>query len=323
MNYGSLFSSKSKEPPSLGSSKPKPRWTSEEGSKAKQTYEDRSKDKPAMKNFGTSNVYAWIDLETTDLDHSKGEILEIALILTSANDLREIKRQHIIVHHGEEVFSKMSDWCQTQHRMPRADAGNLSLVDLCRTSTVTLKKAESLLGEMLDYYRQDKWILMCGSSLRLDYLFLTHHMPSMKQRFHYRQGDVSSLMEFCKRFYPGMTLPSVPKDTTHCAMHDIEASLNLLRWFRKYCMIFPPTLMATGVAKTYYWGFDEVGGPAAPSCLDYLDTTKREWRERGHGPSKTEKEGEKDARIVELEEEVKRLNGRLKELEKINEQTKD
>ena len=113
MNYGSLFSSKSKEPPSLGSSKPKPRWTSEEGSKVKQTYEDRSKDKPAMKNFGTSNVYAWIDLETTDLDHSKGEILEIALILTSANDLREIKRQHIIVHHGEEVFSKMSDWCQT------------------------------------------------------------------------------------------------------------------------------------------------------------------------------------------------------------------
>jgi len=42
-----------------------------------------------------------------------------------------------------------------------------------------MKKAESLLGEMLDYYRQDKWILMCGSSLRLDYMFLTHHMPSM------------------------------------------------------------------------------------------------------------------------------------------------
>ena len=264
MNYGGLFSSSQPNPGNQDNrSKPKP----------------RSKPADASKNFGTSNVYAWIDLETTDLDHTKGHILEIALILTSANDLREIKRQHIIIHHGDEVFGDMSDWCQTQHRLPRSDTGNLSLVDLCKASTISMKKAESLLGEMLDYYRQDKWILMCGSSLRLDYMFLTHHMPSMCQRFHYRQGDVSSVMEFCKRFYPGMTLPCLPKETTHCAMHDIEASLNLMRWFRQFCFLFPPSVMPTGVAKTYYWGFDAVGGPAAPACLDYLDVSRREWRE--------------------------------------------
>jgi len=94
MNYGGLFSSSQPNPGNQDNrSKPKP----------------RSKPADASKNFGTSNVYAWIDLETTDLDHTKGHILEIALILTSANDLREIKRQHIIIHHGDEVFGDMSD----------------------------------------------------------------------------------------------------------------------------------------------------------------------------------------------------------------------
>jgi len=228
-------------------------------------------------NHGTANVYAWIDLETTDLDHTKGEILEIALILTSANDLREIKRQHIIIHHPPRVFDKMSDWCQKQHRKPRPDTGNFSLVDLCRTSTITMSKAEKLMGDILDYYRQGKWVLMCGSSLRLDFMFLMHHMPTMKRRFHYRQGDVSSVMEFCKRFYPGMTLPSTQRETTHCAMQDIEASLNLMRWFRQACFVMPPTAMATGIAKTFYWGFDGVGGASAPTSLDYLDDPKRMW----------------------------------------------
>lgn len=156
---------------------------------------------------------------------------------------------------------------------------------------------------------------MCGSSLRLDYLFLTHHMPSMRHRFHYRQGDVSSVMEFCKRFYPGMSLPTVKQETTHCAMHDVEASLNLMRWFRQYCFLFPPSSMPSSISKTYYWGFDAIGGPPVPSSLDHLEVPKREWSSRSHLHSKYDSKDD-SKRIRELEAEVALLKQKLKKNKK-------
>jgi len=228
--------------------------------------------RPPHKNYGTSNVCAWIDLETTQLDPKTGHILEIAVIITTGFEMKELKRMHIIVHQEPKVFDDMSDWCQDQHRKPRPDENGRSLIDLCHHSTVTLKKAEKLLGDFLDHFRQGKWIIMWGSSIRLDYDFLTHHMPSMKRRLHYRLGDVSSVMETCKRFYPGLRLPHA--DTSHCAMDDIESSLFLLRWLRKTCFLALPQFMFhedETPAKTFRWGFDGVGGHRVPSSLDYID----------------------------------------------------
>ena len=77
--------------------------------------------------------------------------------------------------------------------------------------------------------------------------------------------------------------------------------------------------MPTGVAKTYYWGFNAVGGPPAPSCLDYLDVTKREWR--GSPDPKTSDPDPKDAQIqaleaknLELQHEIEALRDQLKKI---------
>lgn len=224
------------------------------------------------KNYGTSSIYAWVDLETTQLDPRKGQILEIAVIMTTALELKELKRMHLVIHHEPKVFDEMSTWCQDQHRRRRVAENGKSLIDLCTHSTVTLAKAEKLLGDFIDHYRQGKWIIMCGSSIRLDYEYLTQQMPSMKRRFHYRLGDVSSIMEVSKRFYPGLRLPAV--ETAHCAMDDIVTSLNLLRWLKKTCFALPHYGIHedTTPAKVFRWGFDCVGGHRAPSALDYLDT---------------------------------------------------
>lgn len=234
-------------------------------------------------NYGTSEYYAWIDLETTDLDHTVGTILEIALIITTAADLRECERHHIIISHPKSVFDEMSEWCQDYHRRPRLSTNGLSLIDMCRKSTVDMAGAERILGDVIDRFRRGKWILLAGSSVRLDYMFLMHHMPSMNHRFHYRQCDVSSVMEFVKGFYPHIKLPPKKSISTHCAMDDIEMSLNLMRWMRCTCFLCPPTYMLSDIAKTYVYGFEacvHATEHAKSTALQNTHTNKRSYNTR-------------------------------------------
>lgn len=228
-----------------------------------------------MTNYGTANTYAWVDLETTDLDPDRGHILEIAVIITRRAGLEELERMHIVVHQPPDVLARMSDWGKSQHGTPRPEAGGKSLVQLSAASTVSLADAEALLGQLLDRARgRTRWILMAGASLMLDYAYLTKHMPSMKHRFHYRLCDVSGVMEFVKGFGKGAYLP--PHTGNHTAMKDAEASLNLMRSMRASGLVGgvgvgggvggvgshphfgPPP--PSGPVQTRRWGFDAAGG---------------------------------------------------------------
>lgn len=231
-----------------------------------------------MNNLGTSSLYAWVDLETSGLDVYTNDILEVAVIITDSFHFNEIERLHIIVHQKEEVFTHMNSWCQKMHRKPRRTEKNKSLVDLCRASTVSLAQAERLLAEFLDKYRENRWVVACGSSVQKDVEFLKVHMPSMKGRLHYRTIDVSSILEVTKRMYPGLTKHLPPSGVDHTAMADIESSFKLFRWLTKNVFVpqhYSPMKPHT-VASTIRWGFDAVGGMA---LLRFSNVTNR-------GPSK-------------------------------------
>ncbi len=257
-------------------------------------------------NHGTSNVYAWIDTETTGLNPEEDHLLEIAIIMTTSTDLREIRRMHLIVHQPPHILDNMNSWCQNMHRRPRPDCNGNSLADLCTQSTVTLTKAEKLIADFLDAHRgcateTPKWLIMCGSTIDFDKKFLLKHMPSLKSRFHYRVADVSSLMEFSKRFFPGLRLPA--NSTSHCAMDDIYDSLNLLRFLRKTVIVSNAhhIEMPDYISSTTFWGFDAIGAPCAPHSLGYLDT---------HTP---EIECDKD-KIKRLQKEVDTLSDACSQL---------
>ena len=229
--------------------------------------------------MGTSHLYAWIDLETSGIDVSTNDIVEIAVIITDSFHFNELERLHIIVHQSEEVFTHMNSWCQKNHHRPRRTEMGKSLVELSRKSSVSLAQAERLLAEFIDKYRENKWMLVCGSSVQKDVEFLKVHMPSMKGRLHYRTIDVSSFLEFSKRMYPGLTkhLPSSSVD--HTAMTDIESSLLLFVWLTKNVMI-PQHCPSTSYCErshTSRWGFDAVGEKA---LLRFSNVSNR-------GPSKT------------------------------------
>lgn len=43
---------------------------------------------------------------------------------------------------------------------------------------------------------------MCGNSICQDRRFMARHMPQLEVFFHYRNLDVSTLKELCKRWTP-------------------------------------------------------------------------------------------------------------------------
>lgn len=231
-----------------------------------------------MNNLGTSSLYAWIDLETSGLDVGTNDILEIAVIITDSFHFNEIERLHIIVHQNDEVFNHMNSWCQKMHRKPRRAERGKSLVELSKASSVNLAQAEKLLAEFLDKYRENRWMVACGSSVGKDVEFLKVHMPSMKGRLHYRNIDVSSILEVAKRMYPGLTKHLPPTGVDHTAMADIESSFQLFVWLTKN--VFVPQHYATPPrptpAPTIRWGFDAAGGL---KLLRFSNVTNR-------GPSK-------------------------------------
>lgn len=232
-----------------------------------------------MNNLGTSSLYAWIDLETSGLDVSTNDILEVAVIITDSFHFHEIERLHIIIHQGEEVFKHMNSWCQKMHRNPRRTERGKSLVDLSRASSVNLAQAERLLSEFLDKYRENRWMVACGSSVQKDVEFLKVHMPSLKGRLHYRTIDVSSILEVAKRMYPGLTKHLPPSGVDHTAMADIDSSFRLFVWLSQNIFVHRhhySSMRPSGVAATTRWGFDAVGGM---KLLQFSNVTNR-------GPSK-------------------------------------
>jgi len=172
---------------------------------------------PASKNF------FFLDLETTGTNFQKDHILEIGVIATSS-DLIPIGRLSIVVHHDRAVIDGTSEWHRKQF-------GTTLLKDVA-SSTVTLSDAATSLGRFFDTYRDGRKVILAGSSVAFDRLFLQYHMPDMvRDRLHYRVVDVSSIMECVKRWMPRVYSQCKHRTTDHRALADAEESLNDLRFY--------------------------------------------------------------------------------------------
>jgi oligoribonuclease len=74
---------------------------------------------------------------------------------------------------------------------------------------------------------------MCGNSICQDRRFLARWMPALEDYFHYRNLDVSTLKELCKRWRPDVAR-GFDKDTKHTALADVYESLDELKYYREH-----------------------------------------------------------------------------------------
>jgi len=172
------------------------------------------------------NRLVWVDLEMTGLNTETDRIIEVAAIVTDANLEVLAESAAYAVHQPDLVLDGMDQWNKSTH-------GRSGLIERVRASTLTEADVQQA---MLDFLRP--WVPagktpMCGNSICQDRRFLARHMPELEAWFHYRNLDVSTLKELCKRWKPAVA-KSFVKRSAHTALADIRESIDELRHYREH-----------------------------------------------------------------------------------------
>ena len=168
----------------------------------------------------------WIDCEMTGLDPENERLLEIAVIVTNPDLSIRIEGPVFVIHQSDELLSKMDAWNKGTH-------GRSGLIERVKASTVTEAEAEVQLIEFLKQYVPNGKSPMCGNSICQDRRFMARGMPKLEAFFHYRNLDVSTLKELCKRWKPELAA-GFKKHQMHTAMADIIESIEELRYYREH-----------------------------------------------------------------------------------------
>jgi len=166
----------------------------------------------------------WLDCEMSGLDPEIEHLLEIAVVVTSADLSVRIEGPVFVIHQSDAVLDAMDSWNKGTH-------GRSGLIDKVKASTVSEAEAEKLLIEFLARYIPKQGSPMCGNTIGQDRRFLVKYMPKLEAYFHYRNLDVSTLKELAKRWKPA-AYNSFKKQQAHTALADVHESIEELAHYR-------------------------------------------------------------------------------------------
>jgi oligoribonuclease len=193
----------------------------------------------------------WIDLEMTNIvDVARGRIMEVGAVVTGpamewlqADEERGVcTTYHRVVRLSEAELSDLSEWSRVHHAKLRPGV-NMSLLDLCARSGFSLREVEDDLVALVRLHGRGRPMMLAGSSVGCDRAFIDAHMPKLASVLHHRSIDVSTVLELCRRMYPGFRVPAppAPPGAQHTAMGDILSSLRLMHFLQN--TIFMPVLL--------------------------------------------------------------------------------
>ncbi len=168
----------------------------------------------------------WIDMEMTGLKPDQDRIIEVALVVTDGNLVTVAEAPVWVVHQSDAVLDGMDAWNQGTH----ARSG---LVAKVKASTADDASVEAQALAFLAEYVPAKASPMCGNSICQDRRFLARWMPAFEDWFHYRNLDVSTLKELCRRWKPDL-MKGIPKEGRHEALADVYESIEELKYYREH-----------------------------------------------------------------------------------------
>ena len=168
----------------------------------------------------------WLDMEMTGLDPERERIIELAMIVTD-NDLVTVAESPVwVVHQSAAQLEAMDDWNKATH-------GRSGLLDRVKSSTLDEAMVEAQALAFMQDYVPKAASPMCGNSIGQDRRFMVRYMPHLEAWFHYRNLDVSTLKELCRRWKPELAKGLVKKGE-HTALADIRESIAELQYYREH-----------------------------------------------------------------------------------------
>lgn len=173
-----------------------------------------------------TNHLVWLDMEMTGLDPERERIIELAMIVTDSELNVLAESPSWAVHQSEALLDAMDAWNKGTH-------GRSGLIERVRASTLDEAAAETLALDFVRQYVPKGVSPLCGNTIGQDRRFMVRYMPQLESWFHYRNLDVSTLKELCKRWKPEVAKGFV-KRSAHTALADIRESIEELRYYRQH-----------------------------------------------------------------------------------------
>ncbi|HJW24450.1 MAG TPA: oligoribonuclease [Rhodocyclaceae bacterium] len=171
-----------------------------------------------------ANNLVWLDMEMTGLNPDGDRILELAIVVTDSALEMVAESPVWVVHQSDVVLDAMDDWNKKTH-------GRSGLLERVKATRHTEAMVEHEALEFLKKYVGQGQSPMCGNSICQDRRFMARHMPGLEAWFHYRNLDVSTLKELCKRWTPEV-YRGFKKQGKHTALADIYESIDELKYYR-------------------------------------------------------------------------------------------
>ena len=168
----------------------------------------------------------WLDCEMTGLNPDHDRIIEIAVVVSSADLQTRVEGPVFAIHQSDELLNGMDAWNKGTH-------GKSGLIDKVKASTVTEEHAQEQIITFLSRYVPRGASPLCGNTISQDRRFLVKYMPKLEAFFHYRNLDVSTLKELAKRWRPEV-YASFKKAQKHTALADVHESIEELVHYRTH-----------------------------------------------------------------------------------------
>ena len=173
-----------------------------------------------------ANHLIWLDMEMTGLDPERERIIELAMIVTN-NDLVTLAESPVwVVHQSDAELDAMDEWNKKTH-------GRSGLIAKVKASVLDEAMVEAAALAFIQDYVPRQASPMCGNSIGQDRRFMLRYMPKLEDWFHYRNLDVSTLKELCRRWKPDLAKGFVKK-ADHTALADIRESIEELKYYREH-----------------------------------------------------------------------------------------
>jgi len=163
----------------------------------------------------------WIDLEMTGLDPEACAIVEMAVIITDRELKPLAKPLNVPIWQSDACLGEMDPFVRSMHEKS-------GLLEKIRTSKVSLAAAEKQAMDLVTAHCTYRSAPLCGNTIGQDRRFLVKYMPLLEGFLHYRNIDVSTVKELGEWWYGARY--SKPDSGKHTALHDIEQSIEELRF---------------------------------------------------------------------------------------------
>ena len=170
------------------------------------------------------NALIWLDMEMTGLNPDTDRIIEIAMVVTDSQLNAVAESTAWVVRQSDAVLDGMDEWNKNTH-------GRSGLIAKVKASPLDVAEVESQCLAFAKLHVPERTSPMCGNSICQDRRFMARYMPKLEAYFHYRNLDVSTLKELCKRWKPELA-KGVVKGGKHTALADIYESIEEMKFYR-------------------------------------------------------------------------------------------